>query len=488
MKMAVTESIASSPAPVRNQADGGLSKSTKGRALRALASVALGALIIPWPAFYNRLPLFYPDSIDYVRAGHFIARTLFLHRPMSYYGLRSSIYSLGILPFVVRGSAWPAVAFQCLLTSFVLWLVFRSIVPHRTASCFLVLIAALSLGSSLSWYGSLMMPDILAPNLFLCVYLLVFARDTLSRAERCLVYFVSWFAIASHGSHLLIVVALALVLAMLAILTRRSLREYRRVAVELAVLIALSLGAQIAVETLANGRLSLNSGRPPFLTVRLVADGPGRWYLEKHCANAEWETCRYLNNLGGNSDHLLWDSNGIWTPASGESRKRILGQERAFAFAVVCAYPLEELEIATTNFWRQLMVFGVTDLRKYSTVVDHIGEALPRERSEYLESPQGQDRLPSKLFSRIQRGLVIASLLGILAILPKIWRLGSSRLLGLGFVIFSASILNALVTGTLSSVNDRYQSRVIWLVPMLAGLCAVEWMAIRTASVKEEHA
>jgi hypothetical protein len=33
------------------------------------------------------------------------------------------------------------------------------------------------------------------------------------------------------------------------------------------------------------------------------------------------------------------------------------------------------------------------------------------------------------------------------------------------------------VTGVMSSVEDRYQSRVIWLVPMLAGAFVLAWLS-----------
>jgi hypothetical protein len=481
--MSSSEARVSPLNPTLNEPRSKLLKIAKRRSLPEPIVVLLGALFMTWPAFYNRFPLMYPDTLDYVRAGHFIARALFFHRIMSYYGLRSSIYSLGILPFALGGRVWPVVAFQCLLTSFVLWLVVRSIVPHNPANRFLVFMLLLSLFSSVSWYGSLVMPDILGPVLYLCVYLLVFAREALSIPERFALYLISWWAIASHATHLLIVVTLCALLAFLAFLRKGQLRKHLKVAAELTTIIALSIGAQVAVETLLYGEPSLNGPRPPFLTARLIADGPGRWYLEKNCGDAQWEMCRYLNHLSGNSDQFLWDADGVWKRASADSHLRILSQEKSFSIAVLRAYPLEEFEKAASNFRNQLLAFGVIDLRRYSTVADYIGEVLPREREKYFASLQAQDRLPSRLFSNIQYGIVVLSLLSILAFLPRLWRSPSPRLLGLSFVIFPTVIVNALVTGTLSSVNDRYQCRLIWLVPCLAGLCALEWKASRSENV-----
>src|ERR1700761_4337855 len=161
---------ASRLSPVSNEPQPSFGNSAKRRSLFEYISVLLGALLIPWPAFYNGLPLLYPDTLDYVRAGHLISQALFFHRMSGSYGIRSRIYSLGILPFCRGATIWPLIALQCLLTSFVLWMVVRSLVRRGVAGRFLALILFLSLFTSLSWYGALAMPDILGPDLYLCVY------------------------------------------------------------------------------------------------------------------------------------------------------------------------------------------------------------------------------------------------------------------------------------------------------------------------------
>jgi hypothetical protein len=52
----------------------------------------------------------------------------------------------------------------------------------------------------------------------------------------------------------------------------------------------------------------------------------------------------------------------------------------------------------------------------------------------------------------------------------------SGRVTGLTTIIVMAVVANAAVTGILSNVEDRYQARVIWLVPLLAGVLVLEWL------------
>ena len=87
-----------------------------------LAGVLSAALMMSWTAIYNGFPLLYPDSMTYLDDGRLVARALFQHRFSSYYGLRSLIYSLGILPFHWNVNPWPIVVLQSLITAYVLWL------------------------------------------------------------------------------------------------------------------------------------------------------------------------------------------------------------------------------------------------------------------------------------------------------------------------------------------------------------------------------
>jgi hypothetical protein len=455
-------------------------KTGMGRFISAPVAVFLGALFLAWPAIYNGFPLIYPDTTDYINGGRLIATALIRHHPSPYYGLRSTIYSLGILPFHLGVTLWPVVALQCLLVSYVLWLVVRSLVSRKPAARFLILMLLLSLLSSVSWFASFVMPDILGPVLYLCVYLLVFARESLSRLERLALCLISSWAIASHSSHLLIFASLCFFLVLLSI--RHFNRAQLRVGLELTAILALAVGAQAALNGILYGRFSQGVSRVPFVTARLIADGPGRWYLEKHCGEPRWEMCKYVSNISGTSTRFLFDVNGVWANASADSQNRILQQEPSFALAAVRAYPLEQAEKSASNFFSQLITFDLESLRPHPLVEIQIPRDLPRTQRQYFEGRQARNQLPLTLFTFIQYGGVVASLLCIAALVPWLWRSRPARLLGLGLVIAHTVVVNALVTGVLASVLDRFEGRVIWLVPLLAALCAFSWQESHAAA------
>ena len=435
----------------------------------------LGTLILSWPAFLNRFPLLFPDSMTYIEGGRLIARRLFLHETSSYYGMRSRIYALGIFPFHRNLIMWPVAALQALIAAYVIWLVVRSIVTRQTILSYLVLCAVLSLLTSVSWYTVLILPDILGPVFYLCVYLIVFARESLSRTERVLLMVIMWWTVASHGSHMVVAIGLCALLILLLAFRSRIMQHRRRAVVTVIAILMITAATQIGLNAFLTGTPSLNGDWPPVLMARIIVDGPGRQYLETHCPDAKFALCEDVHNLPDTADDFLWSDKGIWPSASDEKRVQLQREEMRFVIATVRAYPLEQLKKSAANFGNQLITLGLDDLGSNGWVLNEFDSEMPGQKSIYQHSRQIRDALPLKFFSSVQEWTVIASLIMIAAFIPYVWRSRPTRILGMGVIVISAVVMNALVTGILSGVETRYQSRVIWLLPLLAGILFLNW-------------
>src|SRR5262249_8570300 len=151
-------------------------------------------------------------------------------------------------------------------------------------------------------------------------------------------------------------------------------------------------------------------------------------------------------------------------------RKRLLEDEITVVLGALREYPLAELEISMHHMWRQLFTF---DLRgsyfPNPYILEVLEDVLPRTSTRYRHSRQFQLELHEDFFSSIQAYTVGLSLI----ILVVLGRLISSEGWNRSLIGFTAIILfvipaNAAVTGVLSVVSSRYQSRVIWLLPLLA--------------------
>ena len=443
-----------------------------------MSAVVAGALLMLWPAILNGYPLLYPDSISYLGDGRPLARILLLHGPKGYLAMRSEFYSLGILPFHWNGTAWLIVALHALLTSYVIWLVVRSLAARCSARPvalqFLVLVGLLSLTTSLGWYVCFIMPDILGPVLYLSIYLLVFAREALSARERWVVAAIACWAMASHSTHLMLAVGVCILLGFLLLLRWPPMHRRGRGVAGVAAIILLVAAAQMALHGYLYGEPALNGNRMPYLTARIVADGPGRWYLQQHCGELKWAICAWAGSLPDTDDDFLWADGGVWQSASSDAQQRMLREEMPLVLATVRAYPRAQMQRSMANFREELSNFGLWDFTPNEWMESEIDTALPGARVRYMRTRQAQGRLPVEFFSTVQQWVVTASALVIVAGLPLLWLRRRWRILGQAAIVVPVVIANAFVTSVLSEVDSRYQSRVIWLIPLTAGLILLD--------------
>jgi hypothetical protein len=451
-------------------------------------AVLVGALLLAWPAVYNGFPLLYPDSMTYLGDGAGVARAVFFHQFSNYYGLRSLLYSLVILPFHWNVNPWPVVGLQSLLAAWVLWLVVRSIAPQRPVGGYLLLMLPLSLLTSISWYAAFIMPDILGPLLFLAFYLLVYGSETLSKAERLgLAAFACW-AVTAHSTHLMLAAFLCLLFTATALLerlksNRPSLRQRWRSLAQVAAIVVVAAGSQLALYNYLDGKPSLNGERPPYLMARIIADGPGRQYLYENCAHLDWAVCAHLSSLSDDADDFLWSPDGVYESSSDGEQSRMRQEELPLVLATLHRYPREQLARSMANFRNQLGSFGLYGFDDNPWMRQELAQRLPSAQAAYLKSRQAQATLPMDLFTSLQFWTVLASLAVVGTLMLLRFKQHSHRLATLALIVAAMVAANAFLTGVLSMVDDRYGCRIMWMIPLLAGLFLLEaWAGLKKRS------
>jgi hypothetical protein len=286
---------------------------------------------------------------------------------------------------------------------------------------------------------------------------------------------VGWWGITAHATHLLLAAALVVLLALFAAFERRPFMRSAPTLCGIAAVLALAVLAPVALNTYLDGKPSLDGQRPPYLTARIVADGPGRWYLESHCATEHWAVCGHLANVSNDADSFLWGDNSPYDSATEDQKRLYEAQDVPLVLAAVRAYPREELQMAAARFWQQLFAFGLYDFDSSPWTIAQFNEVIPASRASYLRSREAHGELPLDALTRLQLWTVRFSLVVSIGFALLSGRIYSRRLLGLALVVGSMVVLNALLTGVLSIVDDRYQCRVIWLIPLLAGVSLIEW-------------
>jgi hypothetical protein len=152
----------------------------------------------------------------------------------------------------------------------------------------------------------------------------------------------------------------------------------------------------------------------------------------------------------------------------------MLREEMPLVLATVRAYPSAQMLVSFANFREELGNFGLWDFTPNAWMESEIDTALPGARVRYMRTRQVQGRLPVEFFSTVQQWIVVASALAIVAGLPLLWLRRRWRLLGLVAIVVPVVVANAFLTAVLSEVDSRYQSRVIWLIPLAAGLIVLD--------------
>jgi hypothetical protein len=445
-------------------------------------AVALAIPILSLCAIYNGSPLLYADSIDYLIHGGQAFRVLLHGETITWVNTRSFFYALAILALHRGVSAWPIVVAQSLATAWVLWLVLRTTLARWGVGRFLAIVALLTLATPAAWFTGYVMPDVFAPLLVLLIFLVGFAWDDLRRWERGGVAALLWFALVAHASHLLLGAILTAVVAAIG-LTRegahgRTLRPAARVVVAV-VASALSI---LLLHRALLGEASLTGRHPLFLLARTLADGPTRSYLRAHCPELDLAICEFADRLPDNVRDVLWGEGSIWAGSDEAKRERLRAEETRVVVAALRADPWGQLEASARNAASQLTHFGMAGSFFPDTyILARIRDALPGSADRWLRSRQARGELHQEGFTRLHYASFGLSLLVLAALAIPLWRARPRRLEALVALVGVALLANASITGALSNVEDRYQARVAWLVPLLACLATCTWLDERRA-------
>ena len=138
------------------------------------------------------------------------------------------------------------------------------------------------------------------------------------------------------------------------------------------------------------------------------------------------------------------------------------------------AYPREQLGKSMAGVLAATAGFGIEDLDPSSWVAEQFDDGAAGERGHYLASRQARNALHIEGFTAFHIWVVRSSLVADCVSAAGLAAL-SSRLIGLSVVVAFVVFANAFVTGTMSMVDERYGSRVIWMVPFLIGLFVLDW-------------
>jgi hypothetical protein len=337
-----------------------LQKARSGVACLFLLMIVVVALC--WPSFINGEPFLFPDTLNYLRSVNRMAQQVtgytseWLAYPISDPSVpageriimlgRSPYY--GALLFVsqfLTSSFWPAIVVQATLAAVCILLTlkrFGSQTAHRLNAVSIgarALIVAIV--TPFAFFASYLMPDIFAGLAVLATVHLSIFWPQLGRWERLFWAAILLAGLLVHSANLLIIGGL-LALCLLVRLIGLPL-SLRGLALVLTVLAAATLN-EIAFPKAVEAATGTKPIRPPFLTARITADGPGTEYLVKSCPESGFLLCKYQALLPLDSDVFLWGQApqpGVFSKISPRERSMLAAEQNRFVIAVFRDRPLD---------------------------------------------------------------------------------------------------------------------------------------------------
>ena len=496
----------------------------------ALLSLA-AAVLLCWPMLTVTAPLVYFDTVSYFTNGDELWSRAFAligagqgdgagaaaAAASAQGGAQAAVQAGGAGSITFRSLAYAAffypaaltplsLALVCILQTAMTLFVFLGLVPplthagHRAGLAGFALVGTLS---TLPWFASYAMPDILGAILPVFFALALGRADGLGLGQKLVLLALATFAILSHYGHLPLAVALAgaavLWRALQGRLTRAALVFcLLPVAAAFAFNFAASLAVAALVErapaqaaaapapgetlqrasprdpaTAAVNRASAPAGsetgasfapnRVPVLLARSIDDGPARWYLEEECREVDrFAICEVFDEIPDRVWKLLWADEGLRS-ATPDQMARVRSEELEIVLAAARRYPLEQAEALTRNTLHQTMLVGT-------------GELLPFPG---LAADEELAALAPKTADNERNGVLqlfdwITPIFTGLAFIVLAWRVATGRsqriLVEATLMTLLVLLVNALVYGGLSAPVDRYQSRLVWLIPALLAL------------------
>ncbi len=481
-------------------------------------AILLGALALTFPALLNGSPYLFHDSDGYYRGGRSVISVFFeKHKaadvdpgaqpsataasstPKQNYAVtllaaRSVYYGTLLYLTATVAGLWGIVAIQALIASFVLWRTAGAFAAGRRAAAFAAMLATTAFASSLPWFVSFAMPDVWLSFavVFLCIF--VFGSPDLALIDYALLALIVVAAATFHLTNIPLILLSTLVAGPIAVFFGVQKKRVFNLFGTVAIGLVLAIMAGWIFNTLAARHFGDKLRTPIFATARLLADGPGRNYLRDTCAvdPSRYVLCKFQKLPLDNADDILWSSDpsrGVYTVSDYGTRIALADEQSSFVMRTILAHPAQVLVAAAKNTLDQLRRFGI-----YGEFTDNVwamwsGRPFWSELAIFEVIPNAGTclKLPAtcsppryaKYFDKLARAVFIASTIFLLF---HIWRYGTrhsqsgdanQRLAGFGATVILVLLFNAAICGAFSGAHNRYQARLIWIVPALAALIVV---------------
>ena len=430
--------------------------------------IGFGTLILCIIGLYNGYPLVYSDTGTYIYSG--FDKFIPVDRPITY-GLFLRFFSFNY-------SAWFVILFQNFITAYVMYefLKIFFLKMKRFSLIYYSILLFLVLFTGIGWYSNQLMPDFFAPLIILIIFTLLISKD-ISIFSQILLSIILLGGLTTHFSHLVIASLVIAFIIFIKVLFMRNLKEYsfRRVFVVSALVFSGWIVLPI-INYITEKQFILSKGSHVFLMAHLNDTGVLKKFLNEYCTSNEFKDCKlcqYKDSLPNDLATFIWSSNilentGGWENSKEEYNKIIYATLKNPKYLFLNIY--RSVTYGFVQLTKNEIGQGLTAYNPGSAPYGQIHWRFNAELNNYLNSRQNLWNGVSLKFDTLNKfhlTLLIISLFMLVLIVtsPIYFRLDSIARYFLIFAILSI-IINSFVTAGLNSPCERFQARIVWLLPL----------------------
>lgn len=457
----------------------------------------LGLLfLLLWPAILNGRPLYFSDTVSYLKGGNFAIEYAVQKvmpksqnktqndvgvdtgenfnpkveqqktKATSVAGARSVIYSLySSFLQAPNASLFLLVLANAFMASAIILIIVRLYGLSDNAKILAFFYGAIALFTSLPWFVSFAMPDVLAGFGILSMSLFVAFHNSLFKTEKLFLAAVVSFAVTSHASHIPLLMGLSIVGSLCLFMMRQKTQTTFRAYLWTISPVLIALMLTTIVNFVSFGETSVTAKRYPLTLARSIVDGPSKLHLENNCDKYNYAICDIYDVFPSSIEALLWQETGLRYKATPEQLDQIRIEEPTIVKRAMAEYPLLTITANAKNIVHQIMLVGLGDFVMGKEIVTPGNSDLTHGIQLVNNDANFSFHVP--FFDRVQYLAAFACF--VVLILLVLFRRNILHYTDLIMITMVTSGLlgNAAVCAIFSGVTERYQGRVMWVLPIV---------------------
>jgi hypothetical protein len=437
--------------------------------------ISLTALLAP--ALINGYPLLNQDTATYLYSG----KEGFLPADRPYY------YGLFVRHISLSYTLWLVIIVQAIIVFFLLLLFLRKLVAFPFVKSVIIttlIIIILAFASSLAVFTSYAMADLFTGLGFIALFMILFFN--LSLAEKIFCWIIFLFSLSSHLSNVLTYAAV-LFMALLYTIFNKFPEKIKQIK-KLLFLIAITFFWIPSLNFLFFQRFILSEAGNVFIAGKLAQEGLLQRYLSLRCPNAPKDLCE-ADSIPHSAVFFIWDMRSpVFKNCPPPSKKN---ENEAIYVCFRYKNPIykkmigeilsdnemgpETIKTLSYDWLRQLVHYKSEDqffdsLPKQinSGVYGHIQFMFPNDVKQVKVSKQFNGAMDFTILNKVSLTIIFVSC-GV-ALLFMFYSPVSRNLY---YHLLILLLANAAVCGCLSDVLNRYQARIMWLLPFVTIVIAL---------------